>query len=197
MPIPQLPMAVQPQIDQIPPPTPFFPPSPYPTFTQLYQHHTSTYPAPLLPPTESRDINLTPRIVQLLLHPTLETALHIWNTDLQSAEFVIRDLRSAPEYEGMMLRAIIARVGGDYDEARGWYRSVEGSEVFQEVWGTRGVERVMALLEGVERLRRDGTGDRRDLERESGKEIDAVVEYCVRKFGTQRRVLPGGGGYDT
>ena len=172
----------------ITPPTPFLPPNPYPTFNLLHQHLTSTYPTPLLPPSGPRDIHLTPRIVSLLVHPTLEASLHLLNTDLETARFLLRNMRAPPEYEGMLLEGVIARVQGDYEGARGWYRAVAGGgEVFGRVWGEGGLEGVMGFLEKVEGLREGGEGDVEALEWVCGREIEGVIEWCKEKYGDGKR----------
>ena len=157
----------------------------YPTFSALYAH-ILTLPPPLTPPAKPTSTDLTAQISNLSLHPTLEAALHILNNDLPSAHFLVRHMQAPPAYEGMFLHGILHRIEGDYDNARAWYKNVAGSEVFKDVWGG-GEEDARALIDRVEALVRKGKGEGREdqeaLERESLREIKAVVEYCRRKFG--------------
>ncbi|KAI4246445.1 MAG: hypothetical protein LQ352_006388, partial [Teloschistes flavicans] len=105
----------------------------FPTFTSLHTH-LLTYSPPLLPPGKPHSRVLTSSISALSLHPTLETALHILNTDLPSAHFLVRHMQSPPAYEGMFLHGILHRIEGDYDNARAWYSNVADSDVFKFTW---------------------------------------------------------------
>lgn len=181
------------------------------TFTSIYQELKSQ-PAPLLPPGKPHNASLTSQIASLEVHPTLEAALHILNLDLPAAHFLVRHMQSAPAFEGMFLHGMLHRMEGDYDNARMWYTDVKESEIYQQIWGRgkgfkeikeereeygfggakedeldagqRFLNRVQALkVQGVK-----GGLSRGDLEAESRKEFDAVVEYCVEKFGAGRLV---------
>ncbi|KAL8687989.1 MAG: hypothetical protein Q9218_005983 [Villophora microphyllina] len=155
----------------------------FPTFSSLYTH-LLTSPAPLLPPGKAKFPALTSSISALSLHPTLETALHILNTDLPSAHFLVRHMQSPPAYEGMFLHGILHRVEGDYDNARAWYDNIADSEVFEHVWGEAGdKEGAQDFIGRVEGLRKRGEGDKEALENESRREIEKVVEWCKAKFG--------------
>lgn len=170
----------------------------YPTFSTLYTH-ILTLPPPLTPPAKPTSPILTAQISSLSLHPSLEAALHILNNDLPSAHFLVRHMQAPPAYAGMFLHGILHRVEGDYDNARAWYKNVAGSEVFDEVWeGGEGEAR--GFIGRVEGFVKKGEGEREGLERESLREIEAVVEYCRRKFGegvmldaTEAWVRPGEG----
>ena len=90
-------------------------------------------------------------------------------------------MQAPPAYEGMFLHGILHRIEGDYDNARAWYGNVAESEVFGKVWESE--EKAREFIAGVEELVKRGKGDREGLERESVREIKAVVEYCREKFG--------------
>ena len=84
----------------------------------------------------------------------------------------------------MFLHGILHRVEGDYDNARAWYADVKDSEVFLRTWkGEEGEAR--AFIDRVEAFVRENEGDRRVLEKQSLKEIEAVVEFCRKKFGEE------------
>lgn len=156
------------------------------TFPALYTHILATTPPPLLPPSNPTSPTLTARISSLSLHPTLEAALHILNHDLPSAHFLVRHMQAPPAHEGMFLHGILHRVEGDYDNARAWYGDVAGSEVFKEVWGGEngGEEEARAFIGRVEGfVKKKEGGNKEGLEKESLREIKAVVEFCRRKFG--------------
>lgn len=168
----------------------------YPTFSALYTH-ILTLPPPLTPPSKPTSTSLTAQISNLSLHPTLEAALHILNNDLPSAHFLVRHMQAPPAYEGMFLHGILHRIEGDFDNARAWYKNVAESEVFKEVW-EGGEEEARGFIGRVEKLVKKGEGDKGLLEKESLREINAVVEYCRQKFGekemldaTQAWVKPG------
>ncbi len=183
-------------LDQVPPPPmPYLPPSPYPTFDLLHQHLTSTYPAPVLPPAGVREVHLTARIVELLVHPTLEASLHLLNTDLETAEYVLGNLQT-PGHEAIMLRAIVARVHGDYEAARTGYRNGAGSDVMERVWHEGRLEGALAFVDEVERLRRYGVAGLEELEMESGREIDGLIRWCSEKYGKGKRASSSAGRYD-
>ncbi|MCJ1407807.1 hypothetical protein MMC19_001878 [Ptychographa xylographoides] len=158
-------------------------PRTFTTFDALYTQLLTLSP-PLLPPGHSADPALTAQIAALLLHPTLETALHILNADLPSAHFLVRHMQAAPMFEGMYLHGILHRIEGDYDNARAWYGNVCESEVFRENWGSK--EEALDFIGRVERLRKKKVGDREALGKESVEEIKKVVGFCVAKFGTER-----------
>ncbi|KAL8725506.1 MAG: hypothetical protein Q9181_006400 [Wetmoreana brouardii] len=158
----------------------------YPTFSALYTHLLTTFPAPLLPPGKSHCPDLTAAISSLSVHPTLETALHVLNADLPSAHFLVRHMQAPPAYEGMFLHGILHRVEGDYDNARAWYSNVSDSEVFNHVWREGGKEGAMRFLDAVEGLRKRGEGDQGELEGVSRREVERVVEWCKQRFGEGR-----------
>ena len=106
-------------------------------------------------------------------------------------------MQAPPAYEGMFLHGILHRIEGDFDNARAWYKNVAESEVFKEVW-EGGEEEARGFIGRVEKLVKKGEGDKGLLEKESLREINAVVEYCRQKFGekemldaTQAWVKPG------
>jgi len=43
-----------------------------------------------------------------------------------------------------------------------------------------------AFLSGLQVLQQDGKGDREGLEKKSREEIEALVEFCKSKFGTEK-----------
>ena len=90
-------------------------------------------------------------------------------------------MQAPPAYEGMFLHGILHRIEGDYDNARAWYSNVAESEIFGKVWESE--EKAMEFIGQVEDLMKKGKGDRQDLEKESEREIKAVVEFCREKFG--------------
>lgn len=155
----------------------------YPTFSALYTH-ILTLPPPLTPSAKPTSANLAARISNLSLHPTLEAALHILNNDLPSAHFLVRHMQAPPAYEGMFLHGILHRIEGDYDNARAWYRNVAESDVFREVW-EGGEEEARGFIGMVEGLVKKGRGKQEELERDSLREIKAVVDYCRKKFGDE------------
>lgn len=107
-------------------------------------------------------------------------------------------MQAPPAYEGMFLHGILHRIEGDYDNARAWYKNVAASEVFKEVW-EGGEEEARGFIGKVEGLVKRGEGNNKEeLERDSLREIKAVVEYCRNKFGekgmldaTEAWVKPG------
>ncbi|KAI9792327.1 MAG: hypothetical protein M1816_002552 [Peltula sp. TS41687] len=156
------------------------------TFPTYYQCLLRTHGAPLLPPSHPHSARLSHSLASLSLHPTLEAALHLLNADLPSAHFLVRHMQAPPAYEGMFLHGILHRVEGDYENARAWYESVSQSEVFRRAWGDgeEGKEEAWGFLGRVERLKKEGEGDKEELEKESRREIEAVVDWCVQRFGT-------------
>ncbi|KAL6715283.1 hypothetical protein ACLMJK_007548 [Lecanora helva] len=155
-------------------------PSPSTTFSALYDH-ILTLPPPLLPPPKPTLAPLTATISSLFLHPTLEAALHILNNDLPSAHFLVRHMQAAPAYEGMFLHGILHRIEGDYDNARAWYGNVKDSEAFGKAWNSE--EQAREFIGNVEALVKRKDGNEEELQKESVREIKAVVQYCREKFG--------------
>ncbi|KAL9631595.1 MAG: hypothetical protein Q9164_005795 [Protoblastenia rupestris] len=154
----------------------------YPNFSSLYTH-IQNLPPPLTPPPKPTSPSLTPKIAALSLHPTLEAALHILNNDLPAAHFLVRHMQSAPAFEGMFLHGILHRIEGDYDNARAWYSNVKDSEVFAHAW-EGGEEQAKGFIDRIEGfVKRKEEGDKEGLERESLREIKAVVGFCREKFG--------------
>lgn len=174
------------------------------SFTDLYTH-LKTLPTPLLPPGHSHDATLTDKISSLYLHPALEALLHILNCDLPSAHFLCRKMQAAPAFEGMFIHGLLHRVEGDFDNTRAWYADVQDSDCFEAVWGKATAEeqkeadgikdryrvgkvpaqkRTRDFLDAVEKLKKQRQGDRGALEKESRREIEELVQWCIRKFGT-------------
>ncbi|KAK3933858.1 hypothetical protein QBC46DRAFT_430759 [Diplogelasinospora grovesii] len=154
------------------------------SFDGIYHHLTSKYGYPVLanPSNKPYDPALTNAISDLLLHPTLEATLHILNGDLPSAHFLCRHMQNKPAFEGMYLHGILHRVEGDYRNAEAWYNDVHESEPYK----AEGLEDGKGFIGRVEKLRKEKRGDPKQLERESAKEIDALVQWLKQKFGTQR-----------
>jgi len=157
------------------------PSSDRPSFNAIY-HKLLSFPSPVLPPPKVHNPSLTHQISSLSLHPVLETALHLLNADLPSAHFLVRHMQAAPAYESMYLHGILHRIEGDYDNARAWYGNVKDSEVFQAAWPA-GEEAARNFLGQVEALRKKRQGNLAELEKESMREIQSVVEFCRKKFG--------------
>ena len=66
------------------------------------------------------------------------------------------------------------------------YGNVSESEGFQAAWpGERGLEDARGFIARVEALRKEGKGDLSALEKESRREIEAVIEFCRKKFGDE------------
>lgn len=165
------------------------------SFSEIYAH-LQTFPAPNLPPARARESAVTPKIAALQLHPTLEAALHILNTDLPSAHFLARHMQSAPAFEGMYLHGILHRIEGDYDNARAWYEDVADSDVFQSIWKDRGQKGALDFIDSIQSLKQGPTGSQgmastesegqKKLERQSREELEGVMQFCMRKFGTEK-----------
>ena len=92
-------------------------------------------------------------------------------------------------HEGMYQHGILHRIEGDFDNARAWYRDVAESEVYKAVWQGKGMDG-QALIDETENLvskSKSGKGiDEADLARRSQGEILAVIDFCVKKFGTEK-----------
>ena len=154
-----------------------------PAFSDVYSQLLQESP-PLLPPPKPRSATLNKQIADLHVHPTLEAILHILNLDLPSAHFLVRHMESPPAYEGMLIHGILHRVEGDYNNARAWYGDVKDSHVFQAVW--KNEKEALNFIDEVEKLRKEGIGDKDELGWRSHDEIKAVVSICAKKFGTNR-----------
>lgn len=176
------------------------------TFKDIYAN-LQTYSAPLLPPSKPHNSALTDAIASLYLHPTLEALLHLQNHDLASAHFLCRKMQSAPAFEGMYIHGLLHRIEGDYDNTRAWYFDVQDSECFTSIWGEATDEerkeaesikdqyrvgKVPAqrkprdFLDRVETLKKKKQGDKEALEKESRREIEELMQWCMDKFGTDK-----------
>lgn len=89
-----------------------------------------------------------------------------------------------------MLHGILHRIEGDYENARAWYRDVKDSDVFRTVWGDGGSEKAMDFVRRIEILRKEtkheDVSEVHQLEDGSKQEIKSVLEFCEKKFGTQK-----------
>ncbi|PBP18406.1 hypothetical protein BUE80_DR010894 [Diplocarpon rosae] len=153
------------------------------SFRAIYPHLMSTHPAPLLPPSKPHFASLVSQIAALQVHPTLEAALHILNADLPSAHFLegaelytriwdgggvtFKDLDEGVRETEFGARRDYGRGGAREGELDAGQRFLNAVQAFKET---------KAAARGVE----EGEG----LERESRREIETVVEWCVEKFGT-------------
>lgn len=155
------------------------------------KHQLLSKPGPVLPPPPSSPSQIVSHAISsLLLHPSLEAALHILNDDLPSAHFLVRKMQAPPRYESMMLHGILHRIEGDYENTRAWYRNVKESEVFGLAWGQHGLDRAMGFVRRVEILRKEtktkDLQEVKELQDESRREIGVVIEYCENEFGTEK-----------
>ncbi|KAF1918085.1 hypothetical protein BDU57DRAFT_186411 [Ampelomyces quisqualis] len=150
------------------------------------------------PPHHSTFPDLTAKISDLQLHPTIEVALHMLNSDLPSAHFLVRHMQAPPAVEGMLLHSILHRAEGDFDNSRAWLSDVkdacEGfqpkkksenqkldSDVFSQTKGGNGFDKTFVefvygesdpdkLIDDVESLRRKKLGQRGEGEEEELEE---------------------------
>lgn len=155
------------------------------SFDAIYNHLTSHYGFPVLPSASPspHDKTLTDNISSLSLHPVLESLLHILNADLPSAHFLLRHMQTRPAWEAMYTHGLLHRVEGDYRNTDAWYGDVAESDAFKRCW-PGGLDEAKHFVGSVERLRKDKTGNKEGLEKESGREIDALVGWCKERFGT-------------
>ncbi|KAF2722092.1 hypothetical protein K431DRAFT_284297 [Polychaeton citri CBS 116435] len=155
-------------------------------FHSIHALLTNQHNYPVLPPSSPSPFSrsLSHDISSLHLHPALEALLHILNNDLPSAHFLCRHMESAPAFEGMYAHGLLHRIEGDYRNAEAWYGDVAESECFRKCWPGGGLEGAKEFIGEVERLRRQRQGDLKGLESESKREIEALIEHCVYKFGT-------------
>ena len=86
------------------------------------------------------------------------------------------------------MHGILHRVEGDYRNAEAWYGDVQESECFKAVWpeGMGGLEGGLGFIRKVEALRKEGKGSLEELQRESGREFEALRDFLVKKFGLER-----------
>lgn len=165
--------------------------------------HLESLPVPLLPPAKALDPALTDKIASLYLHPALEAVLHLLNHDLPSAHFLVRHMQSDPAFEAMYLHGILHRIEGDFNNTRAWYYDVYNSEPFELVWGKATEDEEAEVekkkdqgetkmppqksardfVDSLEKLSK-GQGDKEALAKESRREFDAVLNWCIKKFGT-------------
>ncbi|KAI5816768.1 hypothetical protein BZA77DRAFT_368158 [Pyronema omphalodes] len=129
-----------------------------------------------------RDPALSNKITDLRVHPAIESALHILNSDLASAHFLLRHMQSPPAYEGMYLHGILHRIEGDIPNAKAWYGDVKDSEVFKKVWGEG--DAWQEFLDKIEGMRR-GEYKEEELKDRGEEEIRVVLDYCKERFGTE------------
>lgn len=161
------------------------------TFDSIFEHLTSTYGFPLLHVSSPYPHNpsYAHHIAELSLHPTLESILHILNSDLPGAHFLCRHMQNQPAWEGMYIHGLLHRVEGDYENAKLWYEQVQHSDCFKHVWTTApGLDAAWEFVDDVKALR-DGLSDAARseiLREESRREITLLTEWCTRKFGTGR-----------
>lgn len=152
------------------------------------------YPSTRLavPPHHSTFPELTAAITDLRVHPTIEAALHLLNSDLPSAHFLVRHMQAPPAVEGMLLHGILHRAEGDFNNSRAWISDVkdacegfqpkkkeEGQEldqaVFEQTKGGSGVQKTLveyvygvsepsSLIDDVEALRKKKQNQRGEQE---------------------------------
>ena len=192
------------------------------SFSTLYPHLLHTFTPPLSPaytcssphpppPTLQPDPTLTPLITSLSLHPTLESALHLLNSDLPSAHFLLRKMQSPPATESMYLHAILHKLEGDLSNAKAWYCDVSSSDVARFIGGSERRHSGQITFLGAdeddagkwasgkaEEVGREGErAGRGEAEARAGwgeglgmrdvkEELRRAVEWCSGRFGTGR-----------
>ena len=166
----------------------------YPAIRYQLLSQSSDMPLFSLPtsPKHLRYPGLAHQIANLSIHPTLESGLHILNLDLPAAHFLLRHMQDPQQCpEGAFLHGILHRIEGDIENARAWYRSTRDAngEVFKDAWAhANGPDEASQFLDKVERSRKEGGQDVLALQDQSFKEIQSVIAYCERKFGTAKVV---------
>ena len=64
------------------------------------------------------------------------------------------------------------------------YSNIAHTDVFRAVWtGEDSLADARAFITRIESLRKEHLGDEEALERESRREIEAVIQWCRDKFG--------------
>ncbi len=91
----------------------------------------------------------------------------------------------------MYVHGILHRVEGDIDNARAWYSDVKEQELFKVTWpGMSGFDEVMRFLGRVElkkvNIGKSDEGEERELREESLRELKEVIQFCERKFRTEK-----------
>lgn len=167
------------------------------TFDQLLAR-LKAFPAPLFNKGKPHDPSLSDSIASQYVHPALEALLHLFNHDLASAHFLVRHMQSPPAYESMYVHGILHRIEGDYDNARAWYSNVGDWEGFKKIWGPtdspeeedgQKLPRQKSAREFLNRIEKaSGKGGEKEglesLQSESRKELESLLEWCLKKFGT-------------
>jgi hypothetical protein len=151
-----------------------------PTTRLAQAPHHSTFP------------DLTAVISNLCVHPTIEAALHLLNSDLPSAHFLVRHMQAPPAVEGMLLHGILHRAEGDFNNSRAWISDVKDAcdgyqpkkrsegqrldpDVFSKTEGPKQIKQTMVdfvygkadankFIDGVEAFRSKKTSQIRDGE---------------------------------
>ncbi|KAH3915007.1 hypothetical protein HBI56_016750 [Parastagonospora nodorum] len=166
------------------------------------------------PPHHATFPDLTAIIADLQLHPTIEAILHMLNSDLTSAHFLVRHMQAPPAVEGMLLHGILHRAEGDFNNARAWFGDVrdacdgfkpkkrdEGEkledDVFEKTKSPKQSNETLfsyvyedegdanALIDDVEAFRKQKKGDKEGLEERGRRELEKVLEWCKGKFGEE------------
>lgn len=145
-----------------------------------------------MPPGKPKNTSLTAKISSLNLHPTLEAALHILNSDLPSAHFLVRHMQAPPALEGMLLHSILHRCEGDFRNARLWLNDVgDACAGFKPKKKKEGVklDRKVAEESGCEGVETDLLGWIYGGEKGKGREalIKDVEELRKRKSGEEEK----------
>ncbi|EON61786.1 hypothetical protein W97_01003 [Coniosporium apollinis CBS 100218] len=89
--------------------------------------------------------------------------------------------------------------GGKGDDE--WDGMASNADELEEIETTKGprrggaaLRRALEFVDAVQKLKRDGEGDKRELEEVSGREIRGMLDWCVRRFGTEE-VLDASGAW--
>jgi hypothetical protein len=141
------------------------------------------------PPVHSTFPEMTAIISDLHVHPTIETTLHMLNSDLPSAHFLVRHMQAPPAVEGMLLHGILHRAEGDFPNAKAWISDVkdacEGYQPKKKSEDQKLNEDVFSKTKGPEDINKTlvefvyGSSDPNDLVND--------VESCRKKKPSQRR----------
>lgn len=157
------------------------------TFDAIFTHLVTKHGYPVLAAASPYpyEKSLSHVIASLSVHPTLESILHLLNSDLPSAHFLCRHMQNKPAWEGMYIHGILHRIEGDYRNAEAWYKSVSDSDCFKSVWekSAQPLEDATTFIRRVERLRKEKFGSLAALEQESKREIDRITLWCKDQYG--------------
>lgn len=144
---------------------------------------TTREPLPLERPMANWQPKLTADIADLNLHPAVEAGLHLLNSDMLSAHFLVRKAQGKREAD--YWHGILHRIEGDYRNSRAWYENMDIELVGKFHGSVKQAHKFCDDCRNVTAERNSEHHDVASLKKAGMAEMLGLLDVCIRDFGLE------------